>query len=131
MSSLPGSSAIVSGKKAGRLDAITAQPTPTQSTWGQRRSTREEVLKSQSMGLRGILIATMLGATALTSGAQAADKIRIMVGGLEKQIYLPFMLTQRLGYFTEQGLDVELLSEPSGVDAEDEMLAGAGRWRLL
>jgi len=64
------------------------------------------------MGLRGILIATMLGATALTSGAQAADKIRIMVGGLEKQIYLPFMLTQRLGYFTEQGLDVELLTEP-------------------
>ena len=82
-------------------------------------------MKRTSTGLRAVLIATMLGATALTSGAQAADKIRIMVGGLEKQIYLPFMLTQRLGYFTEQGLDVELLTEPSGVDAEDEMLAGA------
>jgi NitT/TauT family transport system substrate-binding protein len=59
-------------------------------------------------------------------GAHAADdKIRIMVGGIEKQIYLPAALAQRLGYFKEQGLDVELLTEPSGVHAEDELLAGS------
>ncbi len=76
---------------------------------------------------RAILAATLLMGTALplaTAGA-AADKITIMVGGLEKQIYLPFMLTQRLGYFKDEGLNVELLTEPSGVDAEDELLAGA------
>lgn len=56
--------------------------------------------------------------------AGAADKVTLMVGGLEKQIYLPFMLTQRLGYFKDEGLEVELLTEPSGVDAEDELLAG-------
>jgi NitT/TauT family transport system substrate-binding protein len=64
---------------------------------------------------------------ALALGAQgaSADSIKIMVGGLEKQIYLPFMLTQQLGFFKDEGLDVELLTEPSGVDAEDEMLSGA------
>ena len=76
--------------------------------------------------IRRVLFASTLLAGAFTvAEASAADKIRIMVGGLEKQIYLPFMLTERLGYFKDQGLDVELLSEPSGVDAEDEMLAGA------
>jgi NitT/TauT family transport system substrate-binding protein len=57
--------------------------------------------------------------------AQAADKITLMVGGYEKQIYLPAKLTESLGYFKAEGLDVELLNEPAGVDAENEMLAGA------
>src|SRR5262245_24578394 len=74
---------------------------------------------------------TLLLATALAivlggaNAAQAAEKISIMVGGIEKIIYLPAKLAEQLGYFKEEGLDVELLSEPSGVNAEDEMLAGA------
>ena len=64
-------------------------------------------------------------AGAISVGAQAADKITIMVGGLEKQIYLPAKLTEQLGYFKEQGLDVELQSEQAGVNAENQMLAGA------
>ena len=69
-------------------------------------------------------LAGLLIAAAMPQAALAAGKITLMVGGLEKQIYLSFMLTQRLGYYKEQGLDVELLTEPSGVDAEDELLAG-------
>ena len=57
--------------------------------------------------------------------ALAADKVTIIVGGYEKQIYLPAKLTESLGYFRAEGLDVELLNEASGVDAENEMLAGA------
>jgi len=57
--------------------------------------------------------------------AMAADKVTIIVGGYEKQIYLPAKLTEALGYFKAEGLDVELLNEGSGVDAENEMLAGA------
>ncbi|QBR01266.1 ABC transporter substrate-binding protein [Paraburkholderia pallida] len=60
--------------------------------------------------------------------AHAADepgKITIMVGGITKLIYLPAKLTEQLGYFKDEGLDVELLSQPAGVDAENELLAGA------
>lgn len=57
--------------------------------------------------------------------ALAADKVTIMVGGYEKHIYLPAKLAEGLGYFKAEGLDVELLNEGSGVDAENEMLAGA------
>jgi NitT/TauT family transport system substrate-binding protein len=70
------------------------------------------------------LVGGLLAGVAMPNVAVAADKVTLMVGGLEKQIYLPFMLTQRLGYYKDEGLDVELLTEPSGVDAEDELLAG-------
>lgn len=59
------------------------------------------------------------------SAAHADDKITIMVGGYEKHIYLPAKLAEALGYFKDEGLDVELLNEPAGVDAENQLLAGA------
>jgi NitT/TauT family transport system substrate-binding protein len=72
--------------------------------------------------LASLSIAALLAAT---TNCVAADKVTIMVGGYEKQIYLPAKLTEALGYFKDEGLDVELLNEASGVDAENEMLAGA------
>lgn len=54
-----------------------------------------------------------------------SSKITIMVGGATKIIYLPAKLTEQLGYFKEEGLDVEIQSQPAGVDAENELLAGA------
>ncbi len=75
------------------------------------------------------LLAAMVGASLALAAAPgfAADngKITIMVGGITKMIYLPAKLAEQLGYFKDEGLDVELLNEPAGVDAENEMLAGA------
>jgi NitT/TauT family transport system substrate-binding protein len=72
--------------------------------------------------LSSIAVATL----AMTAhAALAAEKITLMVGGYEKQIYLPAKLAESLGYFKEQGLEVELLNEGSGVDAENELLAGS------
>jgi NitT/TauT family transport system substrate-binding protein len=72
-------------------------------------------------------ICWVLGACALLAGlpALAGEQMIIMVAGAEKQIYLPATLAQRLGYFREQGLDVEMQSESSGVSATDVLLAGA------
>src|SRR3989440_11904695 len=61
--------------------------------------------------------------TAGGSGSQTVS-LKIMVGGLNKQIYLPNMLAQRLGYFKEQNLDITLVDEASGQSAEQELLAG-------
>ncbi len=57
--------------------------------------------------------------------ASADDKVTIMVGGIEKQIYLPAKLTESLGYFKDAGVDVEIITEPAGVEAEDEILSNA------
>ncbi|MCU1657306.1 MAG: transporter substrate-binding protein [Pseudonocardiales bacterium] len=56
-------------------------------------------------------------------GASSGDKVSIMVGGLNKQIYLPFMLAQRLGFYSAEGLSISLSDEPAGVDATTAMLA--------
>ena len=63
-------------------------------------------------------------ALACTTPARAAT-IQLMVGGIEKQIYLPAALADRLGYFREQGLDVRVLSDTSGGHAEDGLLTGS------
>ncbi|MFH8220770.1 ABC transporter substrate-binding protein [Streptomyces sp. NPDC018057] len=57
-------------------------------------------------------------------GDGKGEHVKIMVGGLDKVIYLPAMLTQRLGYFSAEGLNVELLSEPAGVQAETALVSG-------
>ncbi|HEX2909401.1 MAG TPA: ABC transporter substrate-binding protein [Chloroflexia bacterium] len=57
-----------------------------------------------------------------TSGAKT--HLQIMVGGLNKQIYLPNVLAKQLGYFDQQGLAVTLIDEASGQSSEDSVLAG-------
>ena len=77
---------------------------------------------------RRTLLAAALGAAIAVGAplAQAADApITIMVGGINKIIYLPAKLTEALGYFKEEGLNVELQSQPAGVDAENQLIAGA------
>ncbi|KWR87428.1 nitrate ABC transporter substrate-binding protein [Cupriavidus sp. IDO] len=77
-------------------------------------------------GIRKVALATMLATLAVSGTALAADgKVTIMVGGATKIIYLPARLTEQLGYFKDEGLDVEIQSQPAGVDAENELLAGA------
>lgn len=76
------------------------------------------------MGPPARLLLAAFAVGLLLPAAHAAD-VSLMVGGIEKQIYLPAVLAEQLGYFKDEGLDVELLSEPAGVEAADEMLAGA------
>src|SRR6476469_8309070 len=56
--------------------------------------------------------------------ASGRPTVTIMVGGIDKVIYLPAMLTQQLGYFDDEGVDVKLLTEPSGASAENVLVAG-------
>src|SRR5258707_14276176 len=74
-----------------------------------------------------VLILSACGSSS-TGGSSGSGPIslKIMVGGLSKQIYLPNELTQKLGYFAQQGLNVTLIDEASGQSAEKEVLAGQG-----
>lgn len=59
-----------------------------------------------------------------SSSGSGGGKLKIMVGGLDKVIYMPAMLTQKLGYFKAEGLDVQLLTEPAGVQATTSLVSG-------
>jgi NitT/TauT family transport system substrate-binding protein len=75
-------------------------------------------------------LVALVAAASLTAcrGASAGDgsahpKMTIMVGGIDKVIYLPAKLTEQLGYFADSGVDVDLQTEPAGADAENMLLA--------
>jgi NitT/TauT family transport system substrate-binding protein len=86
--------------------------------------------------------ALALGAAACSSsgsgsGSQSASvpTVRLMVGGIDKQIYLPYQLAQDLGYYKKYGVKVDLSTEQNGgVGAEDAMASGqvdmAGAWYI-
>jgi NitT/TauT family transport system substrate-binding protein len=74
-----------------------------------------------------LAIAAACGGTTPSSNGgatQANVSLKIMVGGLNKQIYLPNMLAQQLGYFKAENLDVTLIDEGSGQASEEEVVAG-------
>ncbi len=80
--------------------------------------------RSVVAGLVSVAV-TALCAVAPAAHAADSDTVIIMVGGINKIIYLPAKLTEALGYFKEEGLKVELQSQPTGVDAENQLIAGA------
>ncbi len=72
--------------------------------------------------MRRLFLSVLLTA-ALVLPASAQTKIKIMVGGLDKQIYLPAKLAEQLGHFKDEGLDVELFNSNSGSQAATALLA--------
>ena len=64
------------------------------------------------------------GSTAAPATDNSPPDVKIMVGGLNKQIYIPNKLAELLGYFKEQNLNVTLIDEGSGQASEEEVIAG-------
>jgi sulfonate transport system substrate-binding protein len=74
------------------------------------------------------------GSTATAAGSSSSlPTVTLMVGGIDKQIYLPYQLAQDLGFYKKYGVNVQLSTEQNGgVGAEDAMVSGqvdmAGAW---
>jgi NitT/TauT family transport system substrate-binding protein len=72
-------------------------------------------------------------ATSTAGSNPAFPTVSLMVGGIDKQIYLPYQLAQSLGFYTKHGVNVVLSTEANGgVGAEDAVASGqvnmAGAW---
>jgi NitT/TauT family transport system substrate-binding protein len=85
-----------------------------------------------SLGLAGCSSSSPSGSG---SPAAAVPTVKLMVGGIDKQIYLPYQLAQSLGFYKKYGVNVELSTEQTGgVGAEDAVVAGqvdlAGAWYI-
>ena len=68
-----------------------------------------------------------------TSSSANLPTVTMMVGGIDKQIYLPYQLAQDLGNFKKYGVNMQLSTEQTGgVGAETAMASGqvdlAGAW---
>src|SRR6516162_5395976 len=71
-----------------------------------------------------------VAAVALMSPASAQDKpempkVRLAVGGKSAIFYLPLSITERLGYFRDAGLEVEIADVQSGARALQSLVGGS------
>jgi NitT/TauT family transport system substrate-binding protein len=85
----------------------------------------------------GLAACSSAGSSSSAAGSNAASAslptVTLMVGGIDKQIYLPYQLAQDLGFYKKYGVNVQLSTEQNGgVGAEDAMVSGqvdmAGAW---
>jgi NitT/TauT family transport system substrate-binding protein len=81
--------------------------------------------------MRGFWIAAGLaaGLAVALPGAQAqkleTTKVRLAVGGKSSLYYLPLTVTERLGYFKEAGLDVEISDFAGGAKSLQALVGGS------
>jgi len=81
-----------------------------------------------------VLAAGITACGGSASGSSSAlPTVTMMVGGIDKQIYLPYQLAQGLGYYKKYGVNMQLSTEQTGgVGAETAMASGqvdmAGAW---
>ena len=66
----------------------------------------------------------LLGATASQGAPPEKSKVVIAVGGKASLYYLPLAIAERLGYFNEEGLQVEMLDFAGGAKALQAMMGG-------
>lgn len=77
--------------------------------------------------------AAATGGGGASSSSGSLPTVTMMVGGINKQIYLPYQLAQSLGYYKKYGVNMVLSNEVAGgVGAETAMASGqvdmAGAW---
>ncbi len=93
----------------------------------------KRTLTASIVTVLGLGAATACSSSSGSSASGGTPTVRIMVGGVDKQIYLPFQLAQGLGFYKKYGVNVVLSTETDGgVGAEDAMASGqvdmAGAW---
>ena len=104
-----------------------------------RRSFTKIATAASAAALVAGLAACSSSSSSSTTGSNAASNVSsmptvtLMVGGIDKQIYLPYQLAQDLGYYKKYGVNVQLSTEQTGgVGAETAMVSGqvdmAGAW---
>ncbi|HET9172087.1 MAG TPA: ABC transporter substrate-binding protein [Actinospica sp.] len=75
------------------------------------------------------------GGSNASGGSNSLPTVTMMVGGIDKQIYLPYELAQQLGFYKKYGVNMVLSTETQGgIGAEDAMASGqvdlAGAWYI-
>src|SRR5882672_5689206 len=72
-----------------------------------------------------LMFVSMALCGACTRSSNSAPRVRIAVGGLNQLIYLPTTLARELGFYREEGLDVELQDHAGGSKALQAMVGGS------
>jgi NitT/TauT family transport system substrate-binding protein len=79
----------------------------------------------------GLLLGTVLSASAMLSGANAADKVKLkMAEVVRSQFYVPMYVALSKGFVADEGLEVELITANGGDRAGAMLLSGQTEFAL-
>lgn len=86
-------------------------------------------------GIAAVGLTACGGGSSSSSDHGSGPTVKIMVGGIDKQIYLPYQLAEGLGLYKKYGVNVQLSTEQNGgVGAEEAMASGqvdmTGAWYI-
>jgi len=82
-------------------------------------------MKAIMFRLAGAAAFAVLVVSASWAQGAAPERVRIAVGGKSAVFYLPLSVTERLGYFKEAGLDVEIADVGSGGRTLQAIIGGS------
>jgi NitT/TauT family transport system substrate-binding protein len=78
------------------------------------------------VGLVLLLVLVLAGCRSRpTQGAPGRTHVRVAVGGQTQLVFLPLTLAERLGYYADENLDVEIQDFPGGARALQSLMGGS------
>src|SRR5207249_4449286 len=93
------------------------------------RGAARAVAPAMEMKRLAVVVALSVAMYSLTACAGRSEitgtKVRIAVGGQNQLIYLPVTLARELGFYREEGLEVELQDHAGGAKALQAMIGGS------
>src|SRR5258707_6357260 len=92
---------------------------------------KSSTLRARGGSMRTLLLSIALALSPIAQAQIEKPEVHIAVGGKTALYYLPLTLTERLGYFKDEGLNVRISEFPGGTPssgAGGDRTARAGAW---
>src|SRR5260221_9639269 len=89
--------------------------------WSGAKSSR---LLARGGCMRTLLLSAVLAISPLAQAQIEKPEVHIAVGGKTALYYLPLTLTERLGYFKDEGLNVRISDFPGGTRSLEAVVGG-------
>jgi NitT/TauT family transport system substrate-binding protein len=85
----------------------------------------EDMMRDVCVRSAAVVVLCVLVAACGRNGASAGGRVRIAVGGQNQMIYLPTTLAQELGFYRDEGVEVELQDFAGGSKALQALVGGS------
>jgi NitT/TauT family transport system substrate-binding protein len=86
---------------------------------------RRVVKRLSAAAAASLLLITAVVVARAQDGKPELSRVRLAVGGKPALFYLPLTVTERLGYFRDAGLDLEISDFPGGARALQALIGGS------
>src|SRR5437588_2860339 len=95
--------------------------------WGSAKVTAINTREKTMHSWIAATLAALMFAVPVSAQAQKPEqtKVRLAVGGKSSLYYLPLTITERLGYFKDAGLDVEISDFAGGAKSLQALIGGS------